>query len=386
MADSLPLRATRPPSRLLAAPLRLPTQGEDEALRRGDHLRIFIAPLHSRMDRRILCASLQAEGIEPPHWVPTRGRGVRSDRLRTAFLSGEPVLVPIVGPLHGPDRLARLLNWAHEAGREVDLVPIETLWGPADGPPPLWTLMLGNPYEPPEWVRWLHGLLPGRVRVVVGEPGTLAGLRREAPLPDDYLALSAFIRGQAIKALSLAERRVFGDRYKVPHYVAEQILREAEFQDRAAAAGARIGLTHEESVRRAARGLAELATGHNLFYMQLFRGFARWLYTRVYEPDLVVQRHELERLRKLGSRAALVFVPSHKSNFDHLVLYVLLFTSGFPPPHTAAGINMAFFPLNKILPRTGAYFIRRSFQDDPIYKECLRAFITYLVHQRFHQE
>jgi glycerol-3-phosphate O-acyltransferase len=168
--------------------------------------------------------------------------------------------------------------------------------------------------------------------------------------------------------------------------VVEQILREAEFQDRAAAAGASLGLTHEESFRQAERGLRELATGHNLLYMELFRGLARWLYTRAYEPEIVVERHHLDRLYKLGRQAALVFVPSHKSNFDHLVMYCLLFSSGFPPPHTAAGNNMAFFPMSRILPRTGAYFIRRSFQDDPIYKECLRAFITYLVHQRFHQE
>jgi len=42
--------------------------------------------------------------------------------------------------------------------------------------------------------------------------------------------------------------------------------------------------------------------------------------------------------------------------------------------------------MNLILPGTGAYFIRRSFQNDPVYKECLRSFITYLVERRFHQE
>jgi hypothetical protein len=69
-----------------------------------------------------------------------------------------------------------------------------------------------------------------------------------------------------------------------------------------------------------------------------------------------------------------------------MALYSLLFSSGFPPPHTAAGINMSFFPMSRILPGTGAYFLRRSFQDDPIYKESLRGFINTLVQRRFHQE
>jgi glycerol-3-phosphate O-acyltransferase len=47
---------------------------------------------------------------------------------------------------------------------------------------------------------------------------------------------------------------------------------------------------------------------------------------------------------------------------------------------------MSFFPMSRILPGTGAYFLRRSFQDDPIYKESLRSFINTLVQRRFHQE
>ena len=42
--------------------------------------------------------------------------------------------------------------------------------------------------------------------------------------------------------------------------------------------------------------------------------------------------------------------------------------------------------MSRILPRTGAYFIRRSFQDDPVYKEALGGFINSLVQRRFHQE
>ena len=89
------------------------------------------------------------------------------------------------------------------------------------------------------------------------------------------------------------------------------------------------------------------------------------MYTKVYDPEIACAPAEIEHLKELGRRSPLVFTPSHKSNFDHLCLYYLLYTSGFPPPHTAAGINMAFFPMNLVLPRTGAYFIRRSFADDP---------------------
>jgi glycerol-3-phosphate O-acyltransferase len=305
--------------------------------------------------------------------------------VRDDFLAGVPLLVPLSAPRRGPDRLARALAWAQRAGAEVDLVPAETLWGPDRRAPSLRSMLLGGANDPPLWRRLLAGRLSG-VRVAIGAPGTLSRLAAEAPAQDDALALSAHVRRQAVKALSIAERHVFGDWYKVPRLVVEQILAEPEFQDRVAAAGAGIGRRRDEALRQAERGLRELATRHNLAYVELLRRFVRWTYTRVYEPEIAVDAEKLEQLRALSRRAPLVFVPSHKSNFDHLILYYTLLQAGFPPPHTAAGINMSFFPMSRILPGTGAYFIRRSFQDDPVYKECLRGFVGYLVERRFHQE
>lgn len=382
-SPGLPLRATRRVPAWWAVPVVRPPHLELAAEPRP---RIYIAPLSSAADRRVLRASLTKAGLAAPRWVPSRRARVDESRLRDAFLRGEPVVVPLAPPQGGPDRLARLLVWAQQANTEVDLVPAAVLWGPEGAAPSTWNVLLGNPYDPPEWSRWGLLLREGRVRVILGLPGELGRLRAEAPNAADALALSAFVRRQAVKALSGTERQVLGDRYKVPRLVVEDILGEPDFRDAAAAAGSGIGLTRAESLRQAERGLRELATGHNPFSMELFRRFVRWLYTRVYDPEIVTHPNELEGLRELGRHAALVFIPSHKSNFDHLVLYYLLFSAGFPPPHTAAGINMAFFPMNRILPGTGAYFIRRAFQDDPVYKECLRAFVRYLVTRRFHQE
>lgn len=321
-----------------------------------------------------------------PRWVPATHGKVAEEQLRKAFLGGEPVLVPLSPPRSGPDRLARLLAFAQNADVEVDLIPAELLWGPVERPPSLWNLPFGNPYDPPGITRWLRLVRGGYARVVIGAPGTRTALEAESQAQGNKLALSTFVRVQGVKALSLAQRQVFGDRYKVPRLLAEQILGDTNFQDQVAAAGATQGLTREESLERSERALRELATSHNLFSMEIFRRFARWVYSLAFDPTIDIDQGELEKLRELGRRAPLVFIPSHKSNCDHMALYSLLFSSGFPPPHTAAGINMSFFPMSRILPGTGAYFLRRSFQDDPIYKESLRGFINTLVQRRFHQE
>ena len=383
MTGSLPLRAAPRAPRSLAVPVVPPAGAE---LSRGLRPRIYLAPLESAFDLRVLLASLASAGLPAPHWVPCKRGKVGDERLRAAFLAGEPALVPLSPPRTGPDRLARLLAWAQQAGVEVDLIPAEVLWGPVERPPSLWNLPFGNPYDPPGITRWLRLLRRGYARVVIGAAGTRTALEAESHAQGNKLALSTFVRVQGVKALSLAQRHVFGDRYKVPRLLAEQILGDTGFQDRVAAAGASQGLTREESTARAEKALRELATSHNLFSMEIFRRFSRWVYSLAFDPEIDVDPGELEKLRALGRRAPLVFIPSHKSNCDHMALYSLLFSSGFPPPHTAAGINMSFFPMSRILPGTGAYFLRRSFSDDPIYKESLRGFINTLVQRRFHQE
>jgi len=385
VSDLVRLRPAPRANGLFAVPLVHAGGARPEPAPAG-RVRIYLAPLESGLDLRVLLASLARAGLPTPRWVPATQGGVAPADLERAFLAGDPVLVPVSPPRSDSDRLARLLAFAQKAGVEADLVPVEVLWGPIERPPSLWNLPFGNPYDPPEWTRWLRLFRRGYARVVVGLPGTRSALESQSHAHGDKLALSAFVRVQAVKALSLAQRQVFGDRYKVPRLLVEQIIAEPAFQDRIAATGATAGLTRGESLDRSERALRELGTSHNLFAMEVFRRFTRWIVSLAYDPEIDVAEGELDKLRELGRRAPLVFVPSHKSNFDHLALYSLLFTSGFPPPHTAAGINMSFFPMSRILPGTGAYFLRRSFSDDPIYKESLRAFINSLVQHRFHQE
>ena len=256
---------------MLAAPL---VQAPSAPFNERARPRIYIAPRGSRSDEWILRASLARAGLQAPRWIASQRARVPADRLREAFLAGEPVLVPLAGPRRGgPDRLARLLHWARQGGRDVDLVPVETLWGPAGGSLTLWRLPLGNPHDPPLWRRWL-GLLGRQRRVILGAPGTLEALASEAPAPDDALALAGFVRNRAIKALSQTERHVLGERYKVPRLLVEQILAEPDFMDRVAAAGATAGLTRAEASSRAEAALRELYTTHNLLLMEIFSRFS----------------------------------------------------------------------------------------------------------------
>src|SRR5207253_6849971 len=109
----------------------------------------------------------------------------------------------------------------------------------------------------------------------------------------------------------------------------------------------------------------------------------RYMYTRGYGEALHYDRTQLEAIYALAQRHPVVFLPSHKSNLDHLVLQYALHENGHPPNHTAGGINMNFFPMGPLMRRSGVFFIRRSFKDNVVYKLVLRQYIDYLIEKRF---
>ncbi|MBP5435554.1 1-acyl-sn-glycerol-3-phosphate acyltransferase [bacterium] len=90
---------------------------------------------------------------------------------------------------------------------------------------------------------------------------------------------------------------------------------------------------------------------------------------------------EILELRKLWSvqDSNIIFVPTHKSYFDYLILNWVLYFEKVTVPLVVAGDNLNFFPLGSILRRMGAFFIRRSFHDDLFYKNLLQNYIGHII-------
>ena len=138
--------------------------------------------------------------------------------------------------------------------------------------------------------------------------------------------------------------------------------------------------------REATRYLKEIAANHSPHVIDLVAQLIHVLYTRAYGEALHYDRGKLERIYELTQRHPVVFLPSHKSNLDHLVLQYMLHENGHPPNHTAGGINMNFFPVGPLVRRSGVFFIRRTFKDNALYKLVLRHYVDYLIEKRFSLE
>jgi len=91
-------------------------------------------------------------------------------------------------------------------------------------------------------------------------------------------------------------------------------------------------------------------------------------------------------LRELNTLHPLIFLPSHRSYADTLVLAGVLARHDFPRNHVMGGSNLSFWPVAPLARRAGMVFIRRSFGDDEIYKAVVQEYFGYLLSKRFNLE
>jgi len=84
-------------------------------------------------------------------------------------------------------------------------------------------------------------------------------------------------------------------------------------------------------------------------------------------------------LPSLEKNNHIILVPNHQSHADYVALNYIWYKTFDRPVFIAGGINLNIFLLGNFFRNMGAFFIRRSFQHNPIYKMTFEAYIFYLL-------
>jgi len=93
---------------------------------------------------------------------------------------------------------------------------------------------------------------------------------------------------------------------------------------------------------------------------------------------------DLDHLRNLQNRGSLVFVPTHSSNLDSIVLSQALETSGLPPVIYGAGKNLFTNPIiSFFMHNLGAYRVDRRIQVS-LYKHVLKLYSQVMIERGYH--
>ncbi len=336
---------------------------------------VFLLDAASRLEERIL-----------RDWI---------ERSRPESVSPHDVSVVVIASTRRPGRnlATKKLDPVLATQDDPLLAPLRLLWMPkaseVDRPPRLRDMLrMGDSRDPSRLrERIINRVAPDRRKVVVGDPAPASELRerwRTASGRDvsETMGLGRFVARQAALALDRAERSLRDARYKVPRFVNEEILERPSFQGGLERLAREEGKSIDRVRRTAARYLKEIAARQDMRAIEAFAAICRSNSTRGYD-SLDYDREKLAEIRALAQKQPVVFLPTHKSNLDHMALFTVLHEDGLPPPHTAGGINMNFFPLGPLARRSGIFFIRRTFSDNELYKFVLRSYVDFLVEKRF---
>ena len=246
--------------------------------------------------------------------------------------------------------------------------------------PPAFPLI--GPRRPPSlWQARIARHEPDRARVVLAEPASVAALRERWGGTGSF---ARFVSLQARLALERAERPLRGYRYKVPRHVVEAIQDSPQFRREVATLAARLQVAEADVTHLAGAALGGLVASMSPLAVDVLSGALRPLHARAWQVQ--ADTAGLERLRELNRQHALVFLPSHRSYADSLLLADVLAAADFPRNHVLGGDNLSFWPIGPLAKRAGVVFIRRSFGGDEVYKLALREYLGYLLSKRFNLE
>lgn len=104
--------------------------------------------------------------------------------------------------------------------------------------------------------------------------------------------------------------------------------------------------------------------------------FFTWFWQRVYR-GVVVENGDV--LRRFASDKEIIIAPSHRSHMDYLLMSYVMYYLGLSIPHTAAGVNLNFWPVGKILRWGGAFYLRRTFKGNRLYTTVFQEYLHFLM-------
>ncbi|MGD9528383.1 glycerol-3-phosphate 1-O-acyltransferase [Pseudonocardia sp.] len=301
-------------------------------------------------------------------WV--RDTGVRADGVLPA--AGSAIAGPLDAAAPDADVLAVRVAWLPRERNGQRRVRVTDL------------LSLVDPRRPPARAQArIARREPDRAVVVVAEPASVGELR-ERFAGHGAGGFGDFVARQARLALDRAERALVGGRYKVPKRIVEDIRASAQFRAGVAELAARLGRTPDDIAAAAGEDLDALVASMSPLAVDMLSGVLRPLHSRAWKVE--VETSGLAELRELNRGYPLVFLPSHRSYADPLLLADVLAEHDFPRNHVLGGDNLRFWPLAPLAKRAGIVFIRRSFGDDEVYKFAVREYFGFLLAKRFNLE
>ncbi len=273
-------------------------------------------------------------------------------------------------------RMSRLFDHVVPDGKTIKIVPVSVFWGhQPDQEKSLFKLLLSENWTVTSRFKKLLSVVfhPNHILIQFGEPLMLSSITEsELDRQKHRRKLLRILRvhfnsqKQAIIGPDLSHRRTLINNVIESEDVRTAITKEVS--------KTKAPLHKVEA--KALKHAREIASHQSYRVIRFFHVLLTWLWNNLYDG---IQVNNIDRVKRLAQSHEIVYTPCHRSHIDYLLLSFVLYQNGLTPPHIAAGKNLNLPVIGSLLRRAGAFYMRRSFKGDNLYKA---VFDEYL-HQMF---
>lgn len=280
-----------------------------------------------------------------------------------------------------PPRLEKLVAALRETpGADVQLVPVSVFWGRRpEKESSFWRLLFSDNWSPAGFIKKFFIIVTqGRqLYVQFSRPMSLRKLVDECETDEQAVRkasriLRVHFRRQKEAAIGpdLSHRRTLVNTVVDDPSVQAVIEEESRNQ----------GVSKDKLEAKARSYAMEIAADYSHTVIRSLELFLNWVWNRLYGG---IRLYNMDNLTKVAGDHEVIYVPCHRSHIDYLLLSFVVFRNGLVPPHIAAGINLNLPVVGTILRRGGAFFMRRSFRDNPLYASVFSEYLHTITARGF---
>lgn len=358
------------------APAKIPAGLELD----GDKPICYMLPTSSWADRLLL------EKLCVEHNLP---RVINTDKRLPANGEATVIYLPALDATRSESNRMRvksnrgmavlLAKALQDTDYDIQLLPVSILWGRDPGKETsLFKLMFSDTREPGRLRKFFIVLAQGRqcfvnfgrpvgFREFSGDETELA--RTTKKLVRVFKVHFSRQRAAALGPTLYSRNQMLDDVVKYP------MVRVA-IEQRAKAEG----LTAEKAKAEARKYADEVAANYSNNTVRVLDLILRWVWKKIFSG---VRVFHADRLRAIAPHYGIIYMPSHRSHLDYLLISQMLYDQSLVPPHIAAGINLNFWPVGGILRKGGAFYLRRSFGGNKLYTAVFRSYVEILIRRGY---
>lgn len=137
----------------------------------------------------------------------------------------------------------------------------------------------------------------------------------------------------------------------------------------------------EQNPRKKNKSLKIIHEIHGDFSHKLIESTSTFLeatFCKLYD-DFYLKVDPNLNLKEMALTNHIVLVPNHQSHADYIAVTYLIYKKFKTAIHVAGGINLNIFPVGIFFRKAGAFFMRRSFHNDELYKLTFQGYLFYLL-------